>query len=195
MQNNIRTNIEQKINKPLPDSDFEKFNSWLVPMTINKKEQIISEGKPNAQLYFIQQGVLHLYVIDQEGETHTVQFGFEGYWLNDLYSFLSGKPAIFNLEALEETKILVLSKANFDRACDEIPCFERFFRILVQNAYVGSQYRIAKVFSEDAAQRYLDLIEKQPNLLQRVPQYLVASYLGIKPQSLSRIRQSLNKKN
>jgi CRP-like cAMP-binding protein len=194
MQHSIRTNIEQKINKRLHDGDFELFSTWLTPMTIAKKEQIIWEGKSAQNLYFIEQGVLHLFVINESGETHTVQFGFEGYWLNDLYSFLSGKPAIFNLEALEETKVLVLSKTNFDKACDEIPCFERFFRILIQNAYVNAQHRIAKVFSEDAAQRYLDLIKQQPNLLQRVPQYLVASYLGIKPQSLSRIRQNLQKK-
>lgn len=194
MQHSIRTNIEQKINKKLHDDDFQKFSNWLTPMTVAKKEQIIREGQSAQNLYFIQKGVLHLYALDESGETHTVQFGFEGYWLNDLYSFLSNKPAIFNLEALEETKVLVLSKADFDQACDEIPSFERFFRILIQNAYVNAQHRIAKVFSKDAAQRYLDLIQQQPNLLQRVPQYLVASYLGIKPQSLSRIRQNLQKK-
>lgn len=194
MQHSIRTNIEQKINKKLNDDDYQRFSDWLVPMTFSKKEQIIREGNLSNNIFFIEEGLLHSYIIDDSGEIHTMQFSFEDYWINDLYSFLSGNPAIFNIEALEKTRVLAISKTNFDKACDEIPSFERFFRILIQNAYVGSQHRLAKVFSKDAEQRYLDLIQKQPNLSQRVPQYLVASYLGIKPQSLSRIRQNLQKK-
>lgn len=95
---------------------------------------------------------------------------------------------------MEETEILAISKTNFEKALQDIPKFERFFRILIQNAYIQSQHRIAKNYSDDAEHRYLALIKQQPDLLQRVPQYLVASYLGIKPQSLSRIRQNLSKK-
>ena len=83
--------------------------------------------------------------------------------------------------------------SDFEKACKEIPKFESFFRILVQNGYLSSLQRIAKSFTDDAEQRYLSLIKQQPDLEQRVPQYLVASYLGIKPQSLSRIRHNLSK--
>jgi len=111
-----------------------------------------------------------------------------------MYSFFSGNQAIFNVETLEPSTLFAMKHVDFKKACEQIPKFEMFFRILVQNGYLSSLQRIANSFSEDAEQRYLMLIKNHPNLLQRVPQYLVASYLGIKPQSLSRIRQNLLKK-
>jgi len=95
------------------------------------------------------------------------------------------------VEALETTRVLVLNKENFDKACAEMPIFERFFRILIQNAYISLQYRLAKTTSEEAENRYLDFSARHPDFIQRIPQYLIASYLGIKPQSLSRIRKEL----
>ena len=143
---------------------------------------------------FVDSGATHTFIIDKKGEAHTVQFGFEGYWVGDMYSFFSGNPAIFNVETLEPTTLFAMKHVEFEKACEQIPKFEMFFRILVQNGYLSSLQRIAKSFSEDAEQRYLMLIKNHPDLPQRVPQYLVASYLGIKPQSLSRIRQNLTKK-
>lgn len=112
----------------------------------------------------------------------------------DLYSFLSDRPAIFTIEALETTTLFAIKQTDFENTCRQVPKFEHFFRILIQNAYVNSQQRIAKTFSQDAGNRYLALIKQQPDLLQRVPQYLIASYLGIKPESLSRIRKNYLKK-
>ena len=194
MQNNIRKNIEDKINQKLTDAEFEKLSEWFVPFQLENKMQFVTEGKVCCNLFFVDAGTTHTYIIDKKGETHTVQFGFEGYWIGDMYSFFSGKPAIFNVETLEPTVLFAMTHADFEKACEQIPKFEMFFRILVQNGYLSSLQRIAKSFSEDAEQRYLSLIKNNPDLPQRVPQYLVASYLGIKPQSLSRIRQNLMKK-
>ena len=195
MQNNIRKNIEAKINQKLIDAEFEKLSEWFVPIQLENKMQFVTEGKVCCNLFFVDAGATHTFIIDKKGETHTVQFGFEGYWIGDMYSFFSGKPAIFNVETLEPTALFAMTHADFEKACGQIPKFEMFFRILVQNGYLSSLQRIAKSFSEDAEQRYLSLIKNNPDLPQRVPQYLVASYLGIKPQSLSRIRQKLTKKN
>ena len=194
MQNNIRKNIETKINQKLKDAEFEKLNDWFVPTQLESKVQFVNEGKVCRNLFFVDAGATHTFIIDKKGEAHTVQFGFEGYWIGDMYSFFSGKPAIFNVETLEPTVLFAMTHADFEKACEQIPKFEMFFRILVQNGYLSSLQRIAKSFSEDAEQRYLSLITNHPDLPQRVPQYLVASYLGIKPQSLSRIRQNLVKK-
>jgi CRP-like cAMP-binding protein len=87
--------------------------------------------------------------------------------------------------------VLVLRKENFQKACDTFPQFDRFFRLLIQNAYISLQYRIAKTNSEGAEDRYTEFSQMYPAFLQRIPQYLIASYLGIKPQSLSRIRKEL----
>ena len=194
MQNNSRQNIETKINQKLTDAEFEKLNDWFVPTQLESKVQFVNEGKVCRNLYFVEAGATHTFIIDKKGESHTVQFGLEGYWIGDMYSFFSGKPAIFNVETLEPTLLFAMTHTDFEKACGQIPKFEMFFRILVQNGYLNSLQRIAKSFSEDAEQRYLTLIRNHPDLPQRVPQYLVASYLGIKPQSLSRIRQNLVKK-
>ena len=194
MQNNIRKNIEAKINLKLADAEFEKLSGWFVPIQLQNKIQFVTEGKVCRNLFFVEAGATHTFIIDKKGETHTVQFGFEGYWIGDMYSFFSGNPAIFNVETLELTVLYAMTYADFEKACGQIPKFEMFFRILVQNGYLSSLQRIAKSFSEDAEQRYLTLIKNNPDLPQRVPQYLVASYLGIKPQSLSRIRKNQVKK-
>jgi CRP-like cAMP-binding protein len=166
----------------------------LILKQVKKKEQIVVDGKITSHIYFINSGVLHTFITDSTGDNHTIQFGFEGYWLTDLYSFISGKPAIFTIEALEDTELYALSYLDFEKSCYEISKFERFFRVLIQNAYIQSQQRLAKSYIEDAEHRYLELVKQQADMVQRVPQYLVASYLGIKPQSLSRIRQKLSKK-
>lgn len=154
----------------------------------------MNEGEVSRNLYFIDSGATHTFLVDKKGEVHTVQFGFEGYWIGDMYSFFSGNPAIFNVETLEPSTLFAMKNSDFVKACSQISKFEHFFRVLVQNGYLSSLQRIAKSFSEDAEQQYLSLIKKHPDLPQRVPQYLVASYLGIKPQSLSRIRHNLTKK-
>ena len=194
MQNNIRKNIEAKINQKLTDAEFEKLSEWFVPIQLENKMQFVTEGKVCRNLFFVNAGATHTFIIDKKGKTHTVQFGFEGYWIGDIYSFFSGNPAIFNVETLEGTTMFAMTHADFEKACEQIPKFEMFFRILVQNGYLSSLQRIAKSFSEDAEQRYLSLIKRQPDLPQRVPLYLIASYLGIMPQSLSRIRKKLVKK-
>lgn len=194
MQNNIRQNIETKINQKLTGAEFEKLNNWFVPTQLESKVQFVKEGKVCRNLYFVDAGATHTYIIDIKGIVHTVQFGFEGYWIGDMYSFFSGNPSIFNVETLESSTLFAMKYVDFEKACKQIPKFEMFFRILVQNGYLSSLQRIAKSFSEDAEQRYLTLIKNHPDLPQRVPQYLVASYLGIKPQSLSRIRQNLVKR-
>jgi len=193
MENNIRKNIEAKINQKLTNEEADKLNNWFVPVEVEKNEQIVFEGKVCRTLYFVEKGLMHTFVIDKKGEFNTVQFGFEGYWIGDMFSFFSGKPAIFNVESLESTKLFAMKYSDFEKACKQIPKFESFFRILVQNGYLSALQRIAKSFSDDAEERYLSLTKQQPYLQQRVPQYLVASYLGIKPQSLSRIRRNLLK--
>jgi CRP-like cAMP-binding protein len=194
MKVSIRQNTENKIGQLLTDEEFDLFQSLLSKISLKKKEFLIREGDLNSNIYFIENGILHSFKTDESGEMHSIQFGFPGHWISDLYSFFSGNHALFSVEALEDAELLVLNYSGFKDACEKLPKFEKFFRILIQNAYVKAQQRIAKNFSNDAAQRYKDLLEQQPEMLQKVPQYLVASYLGIKPQSLSRIRKEITGK-
>lgn len=187
----IRDSIEKKIAQPLTDEEFAFFSGLLRSKTVAKKEILISEGDRCPHIYFVEKGALCSFLTTDTGEAHVVQFALEGYWISDLYSFFSEKPAIYTIEALEDCQLLALDKTGFQTACDRLPKVERFFRLLIQNAYVHAQYRIARTFSADAEQRYLELLEEQPDIVQRVPQFLIASYLGVKPQSLSRIRKQI----
>jgi CRP-like cAMP-binding protein len=189
MKSLLRSNIEKTINQTIADSEFDVFFKLMFEKSFDKKSFLVEEGSVCNYIYFVEQGSCYSYITDDKGEKHAIQFALEGYWISDLYSFFSGKHAIYSVEALEHTRVLMLNKASFQKACDSMPCFDRFFRILIQNAYVSLQYRLAKTNSESAEKRYMEFSKLHPNFVQRIPQYLIASYLGIKPQSLSRIRK------
>ena len=187
----LKRNIESTIKQKLDDGLCDSFKSFLFEKTFEKKYFLAEEGEICKYLYFIEQGSCYSSIVNDKGDKHAIQFALEGYWISDLYSFFSGKPAIYNIETLEPTKALVLNRKSFDDLCSMHPVFDHFFRILIQNAYVALQYRLAKTNSEEAPHRYREFSKLHPDFIERIPQYLIASYLGIKPQSLSRIRAEL----
>lgn len=191
---NLIRSIEAKIHQKLTDNECLNLDKWFLRVQVKSKDRIVSEGKVSRTAYFIESGATHTFVMDNAGSVHTIQFGFEGYWVGDIYSFFSGKPALFNLEPLEPARLLAIQYDDFEKACLQIPKFETYWRKTIQNGYMGSLLRIAKGFRDDAEQRYLSLIVQHPDLTSRVPQYLVASYLGIRPESLSRIRKKLSQR-
>jgi CRP-like cAMP-binding protein len=191
MPYSLKRNIENTIRQPLSDEVFDSFSQFLFEKSFDKKHLLAEEGKICKYLYFIQEGSCYSYIVNKKGDKHAIQFALEGYWISDLYSFFSGRPAIYNIETLEPTRALLLNVDNFDALCSTHPLFDHFFRILVQNAYVRLQYRLAKTNSEEAQHRYEEFSQLHPDFIERIPQYLIASYLGIKPQSLSRIRSEM----
>jgi len=194
MTASLRANIEHTVGRPLSDEEFNTFCALTFEKSFDNKAHLVEEGKVCRYTYFVLQGSCYSYITDEHGDKHALQFALENYWISDLYSFISGQPAIYNIEALEPVTVLMLNKEGFQKACDLIPIFERFFRIQMQRAYVAIQYRLAKTNSVDAESRYEEFSHLHPDFLQRIPQYLIASYLGIKPQSLSRIRKEMASK-
>lgn len=187
----LRSNIERTIGTKIDDECFQAIDNLIVPKTIERKTRFVEEGEYCNYVHFITKGACYAYDVDDGGDKHAFQFSLEDYWIGDLYSFFSGRVGIYNAETIETTDFLMLSKKNFENLCLNYPVYERFFRILIQNAFVALQYRHIKTKSDDAENRYLEFTKKNPNFVQRIPQYLIASYLGIKPQSLSRIRKEL----
>ena len=190
----LKNHIEKKINQSLSEHDFDKFIKLVFEKSFEKRDLLVEEGGFCNYIYFIEQGACYSYLTDEKGEKHVIQFALEDYWISDLYSFFSGKKAIYSIEVLEQTKVLALNKDSFQKACDTIPTFDRYFRILLQNAYVTLQQRMAKTNSEEGENLYKEFSKIHPDFIQRIPQYLVASYLGVKPESLSRIRKGIAKK-
>lgn len=191
MQTLLKNSIEKYTKQTLTPDCESLFNSLVFEKTFDKKICIIEEGSACKYIYFILEGSCYSFLADAKGDPHVIQFALEGYWISDLYSFYSGKKAIYTIETLEPTRVLMINQENFEKACETMPIFERYFRILIQNAYVSMQYRLAKTTSEEAEARYVEFSQLHPDFIQRMPQYLIASYLGIQPQSLSRIRKKL----
>lgn len=170
------------------------FVSMLKVTHVPKKAFLIQEGDHCRYTYFVNKGCLRTYYTDTEGIEHNVQFSIEDWWVGDMYSVLSHKPARYNVVALEDSELLALHRDDQEQLYAKVPKFERFFRNLLQNAFVALQERILSGMSETAEERYLNFRRKYPEMGKRIPQNQIASYLGITPESLSRVRRNLTKK-
>lgn len=191
METLLRQNIHRTIGADLTPEDESILSSLMVHKSFDKKTLLATEGETCKYLYFILQGTAYSYISNEQSEKHAVQLALEGYWITDHYSFFTKNPGIYSIETIEPTEALLMNRETFEKACSSSHAIEHFFRILMQNAFVALQYRLAKTNSEDAEHRYLELSQLNPHFVQRIPQYLIASYLGIKPQSLSRIRKDI----
>jgi CRP-like cAMP-binding protein len=130
--------------------------------------------------------------VDPEGYEHVVQFAVEGWWVSDVGSFVSGRDAIYNIEALEDCELLHLSKTAMDELLMKLPIMERFFRILMQNNIVALQRRVIAYMSLSAEEKYLKLMDVAPDIMNRASQQHIASYLSITPETLSRVRKKIS---
>lgn len=190
----LHENISKSLGLEIDIETFAPFYDLFIEKKVGKKYLLTEEGTVSQYLYFINQGAAYIYYLNAASEITVMQFGLEGYWITDMYSFLTGKTGVYNIETLEPCDLLCIDLVNYEKAMAKIPYIERLFRILTQNAFIAQQNRIAKTNSESAEHRYLEFSKLYPHFIQRIPQYLIASYLGIKPQSLSRIRHQLSKK-
>lgn len=159
------------------------------PRTLKKREILLFQGDTSTHMRFIAEGCLRSYYLDDDAKEHILQFGIEGWWVNDLYSYLTQTPARYFIQAIEASKVLQVHRDTLEDLFHQVPAMERFFRIKIQSAYVALQERTTKSMSESAEQRYFEFREKYRAIEQRVPQYMIASYLGITPEHLSTIRQ------
>lgn len=188
--------ILQNITKyiPLDRTEADFFVSLLQSKTLKKRDYLLRQGDICKTENFIIKGCFRVYSIDENGVEHIVMFGIESWWISDLYSFLTQAPADYFIEALEDSEILQITRENLDRLYEKVPKFERFFRIILQNAFITQQNRIKQNLSSSAEERYLYFIERYPQMAQRVSQKQVAAYLGITPVFLSMLRRKLVKK-
>ncbi len=155
---------------------------------LRKRQYFLQEGDVCRFQGFVFKGCLRAYEVDAKGVEHVVQFATEDWWMGDIYSFYTGQPSRWNIEALEDTELFVFDKDHLEDVYLKIPKMERYFRLLMQNALIALSQRVLSTMSKSATERYCDFIQRYPQIEQRVPNHQIASYLGIKPESLSRIR-------
>jgi len=178
----------------LDRNETEFFVSILEPKKLERKEVYLKAGTVCKHSAFVVDGALKSFTIDTEGKEHILSFAMADWWIADMYSYISRKPAILTIEAIADSEVLLLSYDNQQQLFKQVPKFERFFRILVENSLVANQQRLIDNLSSSAEERYLRFIKKYPTVPSCVPQHNIASYLGITPEFLSKIRGRLAKK-
>lgn len=184
--------ITQKIDLTKEEREFCK--TIFIPRKIRKKQFLLQEGDPCKYTTFVNKGCLRSFSVNDKGAEHTIQFALEGWWIGDMYSFLTGEPSTSNIEALEDSELLLLDVPSRERLFNSIPRFDRFFRLLLENNYIATHRRLMATMSGTAEERYLAFANTYPQIVQRVPQHMVASYLGLTPETISRIRQQIAKR-
>ncbi|OBX25145.1 CRP-like cAMP-binding protein [Gelidibacter algens] len=191
-------NNEHHIEKLLIDIDKTvtlntETERLLVPQLIinkiKKKSYVLEPGHIANTMNFIVKGCMRCFYIDDNGNEHILQLGIENWWINDLYSYLSQEPSRMFIQAIEDTTLVQIYKEELEKLYLESPTVSNFFRMKLQNAYVALQKRMMHKLSTDAYERYQIFIKDYRNIEQRIPQYMVASYLGITPEFLSHLRK------
>ena len=175
----------------ITDDEFALCTTFMISRKLRRKQFLVQEGETDKYIAYVTHGCLRTYTVDEKGEEHILAFAIDDWWASDLQSFLTGEAATFNIDALEDSRLVLLDREAREKLMRAVPKMERFFRLLQEANYVATHRRISETLSKTAEERYLNFLKKYPQLVQRIPQKYIASYLGITPQSLSRIRKEL----
>lgn len=159
-----------------------------------RKSYFLRAGEICKQVAFVLEGCLRSYAVDEEGVEHNLQFAPEGWWITDMNSILMAEPATLNIDAIEDSEVLLITREQQDLLFRELPKLERFFRILSEKSMAGSHKRLIDQVSVPAKQRYLNFCKRYPALIKRLPQKHIASYIGVTPEFLSKIKAELLKR-
>ncbi|HZH95763.1 MAG TPA: Crp/Fnr family transcriptional regulator [Flavisolibacter sp.] len=171
---------------PLTDQEFDYVLSHFTTKKLKKHQFLVQEGDHVTNDYFVVKGLLKAYHLDGEGKEYIMQFAMEDWWITDYQAYFSQTKAALNISCIEEVEILCLSLRNRDKICADLHKIEHFFRRKCNMGYVALQRRILSMLSSNAKERYEQLLVQYPGLFQRVPKTLIASYLGVSRETLSR---------
>lgn len=176
----------------LSDSENELLCSFLNHKKVKKKQHFLVEGASGNTQYFITKGCCRMYIINQKGNEQTLQFGIENWWMADYLAFHNNTSSGFYIQALENAEIITIEKSAMETLLSKIPKLEKYFRLVLQKSYGASQIRIKYLFTMSAEERYHNMNDRFPEFVQRIPQYMLASYLDFTPEFLSKIRAGKN---
>jgi CRP-like cAMP-binding protein len=194
MHESLITYINSFTSTPLTDSEIQLIKNTFVPKKIRKKQYFLQEGQVCKYAAFIVKGAMRQYSVDDKGAEHIVRLFIENWWVSDRESYLMLTPSVYNIDAWEDTDVLLITKADFLNSISSIPAITETTRKLDENYAIASQKRLNATISLPAVQRYFDFTKTHPEFLKRFPQHIIASYLGITKETLSRIRHRSLKK-
>lgn len=172
----------------LDPNEEQVFYSALKYQKINRKEYVLQEHQICDAYYFVLSGCLRFYSNTQNGTEQILQFGIKGWWISDYHSFESQIPSEYNIQAIEQTELLILERKDYQQVFNKVPLLNVYFRLMMQRGYTASLKKIELLLCQSAEERYIQFNKTFPDFVQRIPQYMLASFLGFTPQFLSMLR-------
>ena len=189
MHSRLKQHVSEIIS--LNEAEIAEFLSLFTEKTVKKRSILISPNEKVTEEYYVVKGCLKAYYLDEHGEKHIIQFAIEDWWISDFEAFFTQQKSKLYIEAIEDSKLLGINFNNLQILYTRIPKFERFFRIKTTAAFIAQRKRILSSLEKSATRRYLDFCNAYPSIEKRVANYHIANYLGVKPESLSRIRKKI----
>ncbi|EHQ27978.1 Crp/Fnr family transcriptional regulator [Mucilaginibacter paludis] len=183
----LRRQIEKIVE--LTDDEFHFILSHFTIKSFKKHQYVVQAGNPTLNDHFVVKGLLRSFYLDEAGKSHILQFAMEDWWISDPQAYHNGGNATLNIDCLEDTQVYMITLENREKLCAELRKMEFFFRKKTQAGYIALQKRIQSLMSQTAKERYDQFLHLYPQLSQRVPKTLIASYLGISRETLSRMAE------
>ena len=178
----------------MTEEEYALIESLVVPKHYKKGDFLLREGEVAKYGYFVTKGCLRSYTVDNQGKEHIIQFSPEEWWTGNIESLRNDSPSVYFIDAIEDTDVLQQDRPSFQAMLDNIPVFASMFHLGIQKSAIAKDHRIIAALSTSAEERYKGFLEKYPTIAQRVPQHMLASYLGVSPETLSRIRKQMSRK-
>lgn len=189
----LLAHIQDKVE--ITDDQKLQVQTFFTPKKLRKKQYLLQEGDLCKCLSFVSKGLLKSYFLDEKGNEHINMFAFEGWWISDFNSFVHQEKSVLNIDAVEETEVLMITLEDYEKMMLQVPVMDRYFRILYQNSLVTKDHRLIVSNSYTAEEKYLQLAQKNLEMIKRIPHNLIASYLGLAPETISRIRKKISLRN
>lgn len=178
----------------LTDEEQEFITNYLTVKKLRKKQYLLQEGDVCKCVAFVEKGALRLYKLSEDGSEHIVQFGLEGLFITDLYSFLTGEASVYNIDAIEDSELVIITRFASDELRNVSPKYQDFIFQETSEAYIQLEKRLTSTISLSLEERYKELTVSYPDIIQKVPQHMIASYMGLTPETLSRVRKRISSK-
>ena len=172
----------------LDEREIKAVLSFFETVELRKKQNLLAEGSICKHNYFVAKGLLRMFFVNERGVEQTIQFALENWWMADYTSFERQQPSEYYIQDVEKTEVLAISNDEQEALLQQHPAMERYFRLVHQRTHAAAQFRIKSLYSLSREEQYHQFNNKYPEFVQRIPQYLLASFLGFTPEYLSEIR-------
>jgi CRP-like cAMP-binding protein len=187
----------QEFNKKvlLTEDDQEFIKNYLTVKKIRRRQYLLQEGDICKCVAFVEKGAMRLYRVNDDGSEHIVLFALDGSFITDLFSFLTNEPSTYNIDAIEDSELVLITKSASDELRKRSTKYQELIFQATSEAYIQLEKRVTSTISLTLEERYRELTALYPDIIQRVPQHMIASYMGLNPETLSRVRKriSINK--